>query len=224
MASAATANLEARRNAGAGRAANTAIHSNDMRSISSYKVIVLGRQGVGKTSLISRYNYHSFHNSYTPTVGVDFVSRALQLDGQVVKLQLWDTAGQERFNALISSYLRDSCAAVVVYDVSDRKSFEDVVKWVKEVKDQKGNVDTVLVLVGNKTDLATREVTKDDGLAMCKQLDMTFFGETSAKTNDGVDAMFRNVALAVLPQMPRAAKGYVIQSDDAAEGESTCQC
>ena len=96
--------------------------------------------------------YDKFDSSYQATIGIDFLSKTLYLEDRTVRLQLWDTAGQERFRSLIPSYIRDSSVAVVVYDVSNRQSFLNVVKWVDEVRAERGS-DVVIALVGNKSDL-----------------------------------------------------------------------
>ena len=118
---------------------------------------------MGKTSLISRFMYDKFDNSYQATIGIDFLSKTMYLEDRTVRLQLWDTAGQERFRALIPSYIRDSSVAVVVYDVSSRASFLSTTRWIDEVRTERG-ADVIIVLVGNKTDLAERrEVSVEEG-------------------------------------------------------------
>lgn len=180
-------------------------------SVTAYKVILLGRAGVGKTSLVTRFIYRSFDKRYGATIGVDFVSKAFPSKDGVVKLQLWDTAGQERFNVLIPAYVRDSCAAILVYDVSDRQSFVDIRKWVKEVREYaKSTTQTVLALVGNKVDLADRCVSFQDGVRLSEELNINFFMEASAKTNCNVDPIFTNIAESIRQCMPADAKGVSI--------------
>jgi len=139
--------------------------SNPLRK---FKLVFLGEQSVGKTSLITRFMYDNFDAQYAATIGIDFLSKTMYLDDRTVRLQLWDTAGQERFRSLIPSYIRDSSVAVVVYDVAStphpfpakstvgltvgRISFQNTAKWVDDVRAERGN-DVIIVLVGNKTDL-----------------------------------------------------------------------
>ena len=114
---------------------------------------------MGKTSIITRFMYDQFDKAYQATIGIDFLSKTMYLEDRTVRLQLWDTAGQERFRSLIPSYIRDSHVAVVVFDITNRESFEATSKWIADVRAQRGN-DVVIVLVGNKTDLAAqRQVT-----------------------------------------------------------------
>merc|ERR1740138_1617814 len=114
----------------------------------SHKVVFLGQPGSGKTSIIQQFMYRRFDESYQATVGIDFVSKVLCPEGarRPVKLQLWDTAGQERFRALIPGYLRDCSAALVVYDITSRPSFEAVQGWHKLVLEARGPGEAVTVL------------------------------------------------------------------------------
>ncbi|KIW98202.1 uncharacterized protein Z519_01786 [Cladophialophora bantiana CBS 173.52] len=155
---------------------------------------------VGKTSLITRFMYDSFDTTYQATIGIDFLSKTMYLEDRTVRLQLWDTAGQERFRSLIPSYIRDSSVAVVVYDISSRKTFEQTRKWIDDVRGERGN-DVIVVLVGNKTDLgdSKREVTTQQGEEEAKRAGAIFM-ETSAKLGHNVKALFRRIAQA-LPGM-----------------------
>ena len=98
--------------------------------------VFLGDQSVGKTSVITRFMYDKFESNYAATIGIDFLSKTVYLEERTVRLQLWDTAGQERFRSLIPSYIRDSSAAVVVYDVTNRQSFLNTTRWIEEVKEK----------------------------------------------------------------------------------------
>ncbi|KAI9496597.1 ras-related protein rab-like protein-6A [Zychaea mexicana] len=158
-----------------------------------YKLVFLGEQSVGKTSLITRFMYDSFDNTYQATIGIDFLSKTMYLEDKTVRLQLWDTAGQERFRSLIPSYIRDSSVAVIVYDISNRESFMNTSKWIDDVRAERGN-QVIIVLVGNKTDLnEKREVTPDEGEKRAKELNVMFI-ETSAKAGHNVKTLFRKIA------------------------------
>jgi len=164
-----------------------------------FKLVFLGEQSVGKTSLITRFMYDSFDNTYQATIGIDFLSKTMYLEDRTVRLQLWDTAGQERFRSLIPSYIRDSSVAVVVYDVTSRASFMNTSKWVDDVRAERGN-DVIIVLVGNKTDLPDkRQVTSDEGDKKAKEYGVLFI-ETSAKAGANVKQLFKRIA-AALPGM-----------------------
>uniref|UniRef100_A0A672JPB3 RAB6A, member RAS oncogene family n=1 Tax=Salarias fasciatus TaxID=181472 RepID=A0A672JPB3_SALFA len=165
-----------------------------------FKLVFLGEQSVGKTSLITRFMYDSFDNTYQATIGIDFLSKTMYLEDRTVSLlQLWDTAGQERFRSLIPSYIRDSAAAVVVYDITNVNSFQQTTKWIDDVRTERGS-DVIIMLVGNKTDLADkRQITTEEGEQRAKEMNVLFI-ETSAKTGYNVKQLFRRVA-AALPGM-----------------------
>merc|ERR1712118_546972 len=123
------------------------------KGIAKYKLVFLGDQGVGKTSIITRFMYDSFDTAYQATIGIDFLSKTMYLEDRTVRLQLWDTAGQERFRSLIPSYIRDSSVAIVVYDTTSRASFLSTVRWIEEVRSERHVDDVMIVLVGNKSDV-----------------------------------------------------------------------
>lgn len=167
--------------------------------LAKYKLVFLGDQSVGKTSIITRFMYDKFDNTYQATIGIDFLSKTMYLEDRTVRLQLWDTAGQERFRSLIPSYIRDSSVAVVVYDVSNRSSFLNTARWVEEVRTERGS-DVIIVLVGNKTDLVDkRQVSIEEGDAKAREFGVLFI-ETSAKAGFNIKALFRKIA-AALPGM-----------------------
>lgn len=167
--------------------------------LKKFKLVFLGEQSVGKTSLITRFMYDTFDNTYQATIGIDFLSKTMYLEDRTIRLQLWDTAGQERFRSLIPSYIRDSTVAVVVYDVTNANSFHQTSKWIDDVRTERGS-DVIIMLVGNKTDLAEkRQVPTEDGEKRAKEMNVMFI-ETSAKTGYNVKNLFRRVA-AALPGM-----------------------
>ncbi|KNC97466.1 hypothetical protein SpCBS45565_g02914 [Spizellomyces sp. 'palustris'] len=168
-----------------------------------FKLVFLGEQSVGKTSLITRFMYDTFDNTYQATIGIDFLSKTMYMEDRTVRLQLWDTAGQERFRSLIPSYIRDSSVAVVVYDITNRNSFMNTTKWVDDVRAERGN-DVIIVLVGNKTDLSDkRQVSTEEGEKKAKEFNVMYI-ETSAKAGYNVKALFRKIANA-LPGMEQNA-------------------
>lgn len=167
--------------------------------LAKYKLVFLGDQSVGKTSIITRFMYDKFDNTYQATIGIDFLSKTMYLEDRTVRLQLWDTAGQERFRSLIPSYIRDSSVAVIVFDVANRQSFLNTAKWVEEVRTERGS-DVIIMLVGNKTDLVDkRQVSIEEGDAKAREFGVMFI-ETSAKAGFNIKALFRKIA-AALPGM-----------------------
>uniref|UniRef100_A0A8C5L730 Ras-related protein Rab-6A n=1 Tax=Jaculus jaculus TaxID=51337 RepID=A0A8C5L730_JACJA len=159
-----------------------------------FKLVFLGEQSVGKTSLITRFMYDSFDNTYQATSGIDFLSKTMYLEDRTIRLQLWDSAGQERFRSLIPSYISDCCSRnsyVVVYDITNVNSFQQTTKWIDDVRKERGR---------NKTDLADkRQVSIEEGERKAKELNVMFI-ENSAKAGYNVKQLFRRVA-AALPGM-----------------------
>ncbi|XP_010472219.1 PREDICTED: ras-related protein RABH1d [Camelina sativa] len=167
--------------------------------LAKYKLVFLGDQSVGKTSIITRFMYDKFDTTYQATIGIDFLSKTMYLEDRTVRLQLWDTAGQERFRSLIPSYIRDSSVAVVVYDVANRLSFLNTSKWIEEVRNERAG-DVIIVLVGNKTDLVEkRQVSIEEGDSKGREYGVIFI-ETSAKAGFNIKPLFRKIA-AALPGM-----------------------
>ena len=148
----------------------------------SFKLIVIGDSGVGKSSLTTKAAKNSFEEFYQATVGFEFLSFNLKVNDQVIKLQIWDTCGQEIYRSLISNFYRNSSLAILVYAIDSKRSFENISHWLEDLKSQ-ANPDIRIFLVGNKSDLEeTRQVPEDDakGYAELKKIDLFF--ETSAKT------------------------------------------
>ena len=140
--------------------------------------------------------YDTFDETYAATIGIDFLLKTMYLDdNRTIRLQLWDTAGQERFRSLIPSYIRDSHVAVICYDITNKKSFNNLDKWIKDVKLERGD-DVIIVLVGNKSDLANdkRQVTLEDVEALHRKVGSKFFIETSTKANHNVKLLFKKIA------------------------------
>jgi len=187
--------------------------NSSLAPLAKYKLVFLGDQSVGKTSIITRFMYDNFDRHYQATIGIDFLSKTMYLEDRTVRLQLWDTAGQERFRSLIPSYIRDSSVAVVVYDVTNRASFLNTGKWVEDVRAERGN-DVVICLVGNKTDLGNekRQISTEEGEDRSKK-DGLLFMECSAKAGYNVKGLFRKLATS-LP-------GSVDGANSSANGAAT---
>jgi len=158
-----------------------------------FKLLLIGDSGVGKSSLLLRFADDTFTESYISTIGVDFKIRTVQLEGKTVKLQIWDTAGQERFRTITSSYYRGAQGIIIVYDVTDKDSFNNVKQWLHEI-DRYASEDVKKLLVGNKSDLDDkRETTYAEAEEEAKNLRMQFL-ETSAKNSTNVEKAFMAMA------------------------------
>ncbi|KAJ2634367.1 hypothetical protein GGF40_004242 [Coemansia sp. RSA 1286] len=162
------------------------------------KVAILGKQAVGKTSLVTRYVHHTFSDRTPSTIGASFVTAKIELDGWECRLQLWDSAGQERFRAMTQMYYRGANAVVLVYDITNEQSFKDVDAWVQELQQNVDMEQTVLLLVGNKLDLAPEQRRVDFSRARdyIKKItgDETALLEVSCREDDGVIDVFYELA------------------------------
>ena len=184
--------------------AMSASSSGALKPLRKYKLVFIGDQSVGKTSIISSFMYDTFDAHYASTIGIDFVSKSVPVDDGTVRLQLWDTAGQERFRSLIPSYIRDSHVAVVVFDITSRETFNSTSKWIADVRAQRGN-DVVIVLVGNKTDLtADRQVTSAE-IEVCANEQVR---QRAALALPGSSAAVSGVAAAGLTRVLACGAGH----------------
>ena len=158
-----------------------------------FKLLIIGDSGVGKSCLLLRFSDDIFTDSFISTIGVDFKIRTVDIDGAKVKLQIWDTAGQERFRTITSSYYRGAHGIIVVYDVTEQKSFNNITKWLKEI-DTFAGPHVQKLLVGNKCDLESeRTVSADEGRELANKLNIPFV-ETSAKDSINVEQAFLRMA------------------------------
>jgi len=210
---------------------NSATSKAPVATPTKYKIVFLGDQSVGKTSIITRFMFDNFaQEDYQATIGIDFFSKTMYVDDRSVRLQLWDTAGQERFRSLIPSYIRDSSVAVIVYDITSRQSFQNTIKWFEEVRTERGS-EVIIVLVGNKVDLADqREVSVADGEAKAREWNVMFM-ETSAKAGIQIKPLFKKIATAlpgVTPSQTLRTQEEVVQLQPTTPGKpsdsAACNC
>ena len=157
-----------------------------------FKVVLIGDSGVGKSNLLSRFTRNEFNLESKSTIGVEFATKSIQAEGKTIKAQIWDTAGQERYRAITSAYYRGAVGALLVYDISKHSTFENVERWLKELRDH-AESNIVVMLVGNKSDLRhLRAVETDEAMAFAEQHNLAFI-ETSALDASGVDTAFQRI-------------------------------
>uniref|UniRef100_A0A8C9AQE6 Ras-related protein Rab-13 n=1 Tax=Prolemur simus TaxID=1328070 RepID=A0A8C9AQE6_PROSS len=151
-----------------------------------FKLLLIGDSGVGKTCLIIRFAEDNFNNTYISTIGIDFKIRTVDIEGKKIKLQVWDTAGQERFKTITTAYYRGAMGIILVYDITDEKSFENIQNWMKSIKEN-ASAGVERLLLGNKCDMeAKRKVQKEQADKLAREHGIRFF-ETSAKSSMNVD-------------------------------------
>ncbi|EKX43726.1 hypothetical protein GUITHDRAFT_159767 [Guillardia theta CCMP2712] len=157
-----------------------------------FKVVLIGDSGVGKSNLLSRFTRNEFNLESKSTIGVEFATRSIQVDGKTIKAQIWDTAGQERYRAITSAYYRGAVGALLVYDIAKHVTFENVDRWLKELRDHADH-NIVIMLVGNKSDLRhLRAVATDDARGYAEQRNLSFI-ETSALDSTNVEQAFQTI-------------------------------
>ncbi|XP_030372194.1 ras-related protein Rab-26 isoform X2 [Scaptodrosophila lebanonensis] len=161
----------------------------------NHKTILLGDSGVGKTSFLVKYNTGEFRlGSFSATVGIALTNKVVVVDGTRVKLQIWDTAGQERFRSVTHAYYRDAHALLLLYDVTNKTTYDNIRAWLGEIREY-AQEDVVIVLIGNKADCGSseRQVKREDGERLGREHNVPFM-ETSAKTGLNVELAFTAVA------------------------------
>ena len=190
-----------------------------------FKLLLIGDSGVGKSCLLLRFADDTYTESYISTIGVDFKIRTIELDGKIIKLQIWDTAGQERFRTITASYYRGAYGIIVVYDVTDQKSFNNVKQWLQEI-DKLACENVNQLLVGNKCDLTNKKVVDyTSAKEYADQVGIPFL-ETSAKNATNVEQAFMTMAAEIKRRVgaPAAAAtaGVKITNTTAVDANSGC--
>ncbi|KAK9514238.1 hypothetical protein VZT92_027718 [Zoarces viviparus] len=161
-----------------------------------FKVVLIGDSGVGKSNLLSRFTRNEFNLESKSTIGVEFATRSIQVEGKTVKAQIWDTAGQERYRAITSAYYRGAVGALLVYDIAKHLTYENAERWLKELQDH-ADSNIVIMLVGNKSDLRhLRAVPTDEAKALAEKHGLSFL-ETSALDSSNVELAFQTILTAI---------------------------
>ncbi|KAF5770953.1 putative small GTP-binding protein [Helianthus annuus] len=159
-----------------------------------FKIVLIGDSGVGKSNILSRFTRNEFCLESKSTIGVEFATRTLQVEGKTVKAQIWDTAGQERYRAITSAYYRGAVGALLVYDITKKQSFENILRWLRELRDH-ADANIVLMLAGNKCDLKhLRAISESEAQALAEKEELSFL-ETSALDAHNIENAFQSILL-----------------------------
>lgn len=184
-----------------------------------FKLLLIGDSGVGKTSILFKFSEDTFSPAFISTIGIDFKIRTIEVDGKRIKLQVWDTAGQERFRTITTAYYRGAMGIMLVYDVSNTKSFENISNWIRNIE-MHATQDVELMILGNKCDIADkRQVSKERGEQLALQHSIKFM-ETSAKANINIEESFTTLSRDIKLKMEKRLedtnlnRGYQLGKDD----------
>ncbi|KAM0001072.1 putative small GTP-binding protein [Helianthus debilis subsp. tardiflorus] len=157
-----------------------------------FKIVLVGDSGVGKSNILSRFTRNEFSLESKSTIGVEFATRTLEVDGKTIKAQIWDTAGQERYRAITSAYYRGAVGALLVYDITKNSTFDNLQRWLHELREH-ADANIVLMLAGNKSDLNHyRAVSEQDGQSFAEKEGLLFL-ETSALESYNIENAFHTV-------------------------------
>ena len=193
-----------------------------------WKVVLIGDTGVGKTNLLSRYTRNEFDAESKTTIGVEFSTRNMVIKGKTIRAQIWDTAGQERYRAITSVYYRQAVGALVVYDITKKPTFENLEKWLKELR-QHADPNVCVMIVGNKTDLRPqRTILHEEGRAFADEHHYSFI-ETSALDSTNVGEAFNNLLVDIFKKQVEDTEAKSdttsrVVPNDNSPNEGQCGC
>ncbi len=180
---------------------------NGKQTAQNIKLLTIGDSAVGKTCLISQFARDSFNPNFITTIGIDYKIKEVEIDGAKYKLLIWDTAGQERFRTITTSYFRGCQGILLVYDITVKKTFENVANWMDQINTVNDGQHVCKILIGNKCDMEDqRKVTKEEGAELAKSYDIPFL-ETSAKDGINVQDAFLNITKDVVKDLNIAGTG-----------------
>ena len=186
----------------------TAAETNSQKETYKFKLVVVGDSGVGKTNLIKRFINNEFKSDSKATVGVEFLSKNFIINKEIFKIEIWDTAGQERYKSITTAYYKGAKGAMIIYDVTNQSSFDNVDKWFNEIKD-KAAKNTNLIIIGNKTDLTDKKVINSETLIeKGKNFDVPVM-ETSALDSSNVQEAF----FVILKEMYKSVKSLMQENE-----------
>jgi Ras-related protein Rab-10 len=158
-----------------------------------FKLLLIGDSGVGKTCVLFRFSDDTFNTTFISTIGIDFKIKTVELQGKKIKLQIWDTAGQERFHTITTSYYRGANGILLVYDITNPKSFDNISKWLRNINEH-ASEDVERMLIGNKCDMDDKRlISEERGRGVAEENGIKFF-ETSAKDNINIEQAFITVS------------------------------
>ncbi len=176
-----------------------------------FKYIIIGDSAVGKSNILLRYIHDNFNEEFQSTIGVEFGAKNIKIEDKIFRIQIWDTAGQETFRSITRAYYKNSVCAFVVYDITNKNSFQNVKSWIEDCRKQSPKT-VFMVLIGNKVDLEdNRQVSYEEGSVFAEKNGMLFF-ETSAKTGKNIEEIFLKSSMEIAKKID---SGFYDLSNDS---------
>ena len=183
------------------------VESQEIKEDFKLKIVIIGDSGVGKTNLLKRFVSNVFTENTKATVGVEFMTKSYKINKHIFKIELWDTAGQERYKSITAVYYKGAKGALIVYDTTSRPSFDDIEKWLNEIRDKSSN-DIKLMIIGNKIDLKEfREVPNELAMNKAKELGIPLM-ETSALDATNVKEAFCDLLKEIYKDLKSKNKNF----------------
>ena len=165
------------------------------------QLLIIGNSIVGKTSILTKYTSKAYTESYVATVGLDFFTKDETIDNKIIRIKIWDTAGQERYKAITKCFFQRAQGIIIVFDVTNKRSFDDLKMWIDSIKSQSKLTEDLenmpIILIGNKIDLPKRVIDKETALNFAKEQNLEYY-ETSAKTGEGIDNAIKELVKKVM--------------------------
>ena len=165
------------------------------------QLLIIGNSIVGKTSILKKYTSKQFNENYLATVGLDFFTKDETIDNKIIRIKIWDTAGQERYKAITKCFFQRAQGIIIVFDVTNRKSFDDLKIWIDSINSQSQLTEDLenmpIIIIGNKIDIPKRVIDKETAMNFAKEQNFDYY-ETSAKTGEGVDNAIRELVKKVM--------------------------
>lgn len=198
----------------------------------TFKILTIGESGVGKTCILLRYTDNKFSKHHLTTIGIDFKTKIVNYYSKKIKLYIWDTAGQERFRNIAQQYYNGADGIFLVFDVTDRTTFEKVTEWMKQILSYNTKDKTGIILLGNKIDAENRAVTSEEGSSLANEFGIKYF-ETSALNNYNLEESFNcmvdEIVLKKKIEMKEVDKGRItitkeVEAKGSDKSTSNCKC
>ena len=165
------------------------------------QILIIGNSVVGKTSILTKYTTKTYNENYIATVGLDFFTKDEKIDDKTIRVKIWDTAGQERYKAITKCFFQRAQGIIIVFDVTNKKSFDDLKIWIDSIRSQSKLTEDLenmpIIIIGNKIDIPKRVIDKETALNFSKEQNFDYY-ETSAKTGQGVDNAIKDLVKKVM--------------------------